>query len=286
MKRLEAHRAFFARLMTATAGLPVGDGRLVAAFAATPRERFVGSGPWKVFTAAGYIETPSDDPAFLYQDVTVALKPEEQINNGQPTLHAVGLAALNPQEGETAVHVGAGTGYYTAVLAHLVGATGSVFAYELAEDLARRAMDNLADLPQVTAHHRSGTEGPLPDCDVLYVSAGATAPLEAWLDALRPGGRLLFPLTPAQGIGGMLLVTRRTAHQYEARFVCRAMFIPCAGARDDETAQKLTEAFKRDDIRDVRSLRRDTSPDETCWCSGRGWWLSTAPLGLPGEGEA
>ena len=67
-----------------------------------------------MFTAAGYIDTPTDDPAFLYQDVTVALKPESQINNGQPTLHAVSLAALNPQEGEAAVHIGAGTGYYTA----------------------------------------------------------------------------------------------------------------------------------------------------------------------------
>jgi len=276
MDRLEAHRSFYASLITASVGVPPQGSRLAAAFAATPRERFVGQGPWRVFTPAGYIETPTDDPAFLYQDVTVALKAEEQINNGQPVLHALCLASLKPQEGETVLHIGAGTGYYTAVLAHLVGPAGSVVGYELEEDLAARAADNLSGLPQAAVHHRSGSEGPLPDCDCLYVSAGATAPLDIWLDALRPGGRLLFPLTPAQGAGGMLLVTR-TSPGFEARMVCRVAFIPCAGARDEETAEKLTAAFQRTDT--VRSLHRNTPPDETCWCSGRGWWLSTAAAG-------
>jgi protein-L-isoaspartate(D-aspartate) O-methyltransferase len=230
-----------------------------------------------VFTAGGYIETPSDDPAFLYQDVTVAVEAEGQINNGQPTLHALCLMTLNVREGETAVHVGAGTGYYTAVLARLTGPAGAVFGYEIEERLARRAAENLADLPNATIHHRSGSEGPLPDCDVLYVSAGATEPLDVWLDALRPGGRLMFPLTPAQGAGALLLITRAATDRFSARFLGRVMFIPCAGARDDETARKLTAAFQRDDLKNVRSLHRGTPPDETNWCSGNGWWLSTAP---------
>ena len=119
MERLEAHRAFFASLITTQAGVP--NTRLTEAFAATPRERFLGPGPWKIFTGGGYITTPTDDPAFLYQDVTVALSEASKINNGQPVLHAVGLSALNPQPGETAIHIGAGTGYYTAILARLSG---------------------------------------------------------------------------------------------------------------------------------------------------------------------
>ena len=276
MERLEAHRSFFARLITASVGVPAGGGRLAEAFAATPRERFVGPGPWRVLTAAGYIETPSDDPAFLYQDVTVAVEAEGQINNGQPTLHALCLMALNVKEGETAVHVGAGTGYYTAVLARLTGPAGAVFGYEIEERLAGRAASNLADLPNVTVHRRSGSEGPLPECDVLYVSAGATAPLDVWLDALRPGGRLLFPLTPAQGAGSLLLVTQTAEGRFSARFLGRVMFIPCVGARDEETARKLTQAFQRDDLKNVQSLHRGTPPDETSWCVGNGWWLSTA----------
>jgi len=276
MDRIEAHRSFFASLITASVGLPRGS-RLEAAFASTPRERFLGPGPWKVFTAGGYIETPTDDPAFLYQDVTVALKAENQINNGQPVLHAVCLAALNPKEGEAVVHIGAGTGYYTALLANLAGPSGSVDAFEIEPDLAQRAAANLADFSNVKVHPRSASEGALPECDAIYVSAGATGPLDSWLDALRPGGRLLVPMTPAQGAGAMLLVTRTSPDCFDARFVCRALFIPCAGARDEETGKRLSEAFQREDFKDVKSLRRHAPPpDESCWCAGPGWWLSTA----------
>jgi len=279
MATLETHRTFFAELITAKAGKP--QSQLTSAFAATPRERYLGPGPWKIFTGRGYISTPSDDPDLLYQDILVALDDERQINNGQPSLHALCLAALNVQEGETVVHIGAGTGYYTAVLAELAGPAGKVFAYEIEPDLAQRASRALADLPNVTVHSQSGAEASLPVCDVVYVNAGATAPLDTWLDALRPSGRLLFPLTSdgvagMPGPGGMLLITRVSENGFNARFISPAMFIPCIGVRDEATAMKLTEAFKRGDFGSVRSLRRKTPPDETCWCSGNGWWLSTS----------
>lgn len=276
MDRLESHKLFFAQLVTASVGVPATEQNLLQAFASTPRERFVGVGPWQVFTRVGYIQTPTDDPALLYQDITVALKSEVQINNGQPSLHAVCLAALGVKEGEVVVHIGAGTGYYSALLAKLTGPTGSVFAYEIDREMAERATKNLAEYPNVTVHHRSGSEGEFPTCDIVYVNAGATAPLDVWLDSLRTGGRLLFPLTPAKGAGAMLLVTRTATSRFAAQFVCGAMFTPCAGARDDETAQELSDAFKRGDLGNVRSLQRDTPPDATCWCSGRGWWLSTS----------
>jgi protein-L-isoaspartate(D-aspartate) O-methyltransferase len=233
----------------------------------------------------GYIITPSDDPAFLYQDIVVKLSgegpintrsAEGPINNGQPTLHATCLGNVDPVNGETVLHVGAGTGYYTALLATLVGPTGTVVAYEIEPTLAERARANLAGFSNVTVHHRSGSEGPLPTADVIYVSAGATTPLDIWLDALRIGGRLVFPLTPAEGLGGMLLVTRKIDERFSARFISPAMFIPCIGARDDQTAQRLTEVFRRRSIDEVNSLKRHTPLDETCWFSGEGWWLSTS----------
>jgi protein-L-isoaspartate(D-aspartate) O-methyltransferase len=281
VNRLEAHRYFYANLITTSAGA-LNNERLKDAFASTPRERFVGTGPWRVFAGGNYVETPTDDPAFLYQDVVVALAPERRINNGQPVLHAINLAALNVNQGENVLHVGAGTGYYTAVLARLTGMTGAVVAYEIEHDLAQNAIRNLGDLSHVTVQERSGSEAPLPVCDAIYVNAGATALLDVWLDALRVNGRLLFPLTPADGpggmpgTGGMLLITRTGTDRFDARFVCPAMFVPCLGARDEETAQKLSAAFKRGDFRNVKSLRRNSQPDDTCWCAGNGWWLSNA----------
>src|SRR5215475_975158 len=119
MDRLEAHRSFFANLVTAAVGKP--NSRVTAAFASIQRENFLGPGPWRIFVGGRYISTPSADPAFLYQDVTVALSEEKNINNGQPTLHAASLTALDPYEGDTVIHVGAGAGYYTALLHNLVG---------------------------------------------------------------------------------------------------------------------------------------------------------------------
>jgi protein-L-isoaspartate(D-aspartate) O-methyltransferase len=272
--RIEAHRSFFANLVTAQAGIPPGS-ELAAALASTPREQFVGPPPWRVFTRSGYVETLTDDPAVLYQDVVVSLGVDEPLNNGQPTLHAFCIAALAPKKGERVVHVGAGTGYYTTLLAKLVGETGTVDAYEIEPTLAQRATDNLAALPNVTVHRRSGAEGPLPACDVLYVNAGATEPLAVWLDALRPMGRLLFPMTPDNGVGAMLLVTKREDGSFAARFLLSAQFVPCIGARREATAQKLSEAFQNGKWARVKSLHRNDEVDDSCWCSGPGWWLST-----------
>ncbi len=273
MDRIEASRRFFARLVTAHAGVSA-DSELAAAFASTPREQFVGKPPWRVFTSSGYLETPSDDPAFLYQDVVISLGGKESLNNGQPSLHALCINVLAPQKGETVVHVGAGTGYYTTLLAKLVGETGKVIAYEIDEELAQRAAGNLSGLANVTVHHRSGAEGPIPECDALYVNAGATSPLAVWLDALRPGGRLLFPLAPAEGAGAMLLIIRNENDSFAARFLCQALFVPCVGANDEATGKKLADAFRKGGLSRVKELHRDDQPGESCWCSGSGWWLS------------
>jgi protein-L-isoaspartate(D-aspartate) O-methyltransferase len=272
--RIEAHRSFFANLVTAQAGIPPGS-ELAAAFASTPREQFVGPPPWKVFTRSGYVETLTDDPAVLYQDVVVSLGSGGPLNNGQPTLHALCLAALAPKKGERVVHVGAGTGYYTTLLAKLVGESGGVDAYEIEPTLAQRAIDNLAAFPNVTVHARSGAEGTLPACDVLYVNAGATEPLAIWLDALRPMGRLLFPMTPDAGVGAMLLVTKQEDGSFTARFLLQAQFISCTGARNEVTERKLAEAFRNNSWSKVKSLHRNDESDDSCWCSGPGWWLST-----------
>ena len=274
MERIEACRLFFAKLITAKAGISAGS-QLEVAFASTPRERFVGQPPWKIFTRNGYIETPSDDPAFIYQDVVVSLDSEGPLNNGEPTLHALCLSALALQKGENVVHVGAGTGYYTTLLAKLVGEEGTVDAYEVNSILAERASENLAGFPHVKVHSRTGSEGLLPRCDVLYVNAGATAPKAVWLDSLKVGGRLLFPLTPDEGIGAMLLITQKEAGVYLARFLFQAQFVPCIGARNRSEGQRLTEVFRNGGWTRVNSLHRDDMPGSSCWFSGIGWWLST-----------
>ena len=98
---------------------------------------------------SGYVKTPDDDPAFLYQDTLLALDPNRGINIGQPSWHALWLDAIDVRQGETVLQVGAGTGYYSAILAQLAGSNGRVHAYEIDPGLAAHASNNLQDLPQV-----------------------------------------------------------------------------------------------------------------------------------------
>lgn len=286
MNRLEAYRDFYARLVTGLAGVPHTSVGLISAFTSIPREQFLGPGPWRMVTRSGYLTSPTDDPSFVYQDFAIALIPEKHINNGQPSLHARCLAAVQIKAGEKVIHVGAGTGYYSAIIAMLAGPQGAVIAYELEKDLADRAAANLSAYSNVTIANRSGVEGSLPECDVIYVSAGATGPMNAWLNALRPGGRLLFPLTGTHGIGAMFLITKTTQESLAAKFVSSAAFVHCVGAHDEEAAKKLAETFKamhqgsgtsRNGLTEVQSLRRGTPPDETCCLAGNDWWLSTQP---------
>ncbi len=274
MPTTQDHRKFYAEFIVRSSGST--DERLIAAFAQVPREDYVGPGPWQVFVGSGYVPTIAADPTLLYQDILVGLATDRRINNGQPSLHARCLAAAAPALGESVVHIGAGTGYYTAVLATLVGPEGRVTALEIESDLAAQAARNLAHFASVTVQAASANDASLPRCDLIYVNAGATHPPGAWLDALNIGGRMVLPLTPNEGFGVMLKITRNSANSYAASAFTRVAFIPCIGARDDATSASLTAALERQSLKEVRSLRRNTPPDNTAWCLGTDWWLSTA----------
>jgi len=271
-------RKFFAHSVTSRGR--ARDPRIEQAFASVPREDFAGSGPWLInHPGQGYFSTPDDDLAFLYQDTLVAIDAGRGINIGEPSLHARCLDALALREGDAVLQVGAGVGYYTAILAHLVGPKGQVHAFEIEPDLAEGARANLRHLPWVEVQARSGIGDYLPKVDAVYVNAGITQPSWAWLDALRPGGRLIFPLQPAGAFGGMLLV-KRPMHglAWPARFITQAGFISCVGPQDAKAGRRLATAFGNRDWQRVQSFRLDEPVDESCWFAGDAWWLSTAAI--------
>lgn len=276
MLTIKQHRAFFAEFLVRSVGSE--NQRLIQAFAAVARERFLDKGPWPVCVMSGYIETPCADPRLLYQDMLIGLAPDRGINNGLPSLHAHCISACDPQPGETVVHIGAGTGYYTAILAHMVGGKGHVTAFEIEPELAAKAKVRLRSIAHATVVAGSATDGALPDADVIYVSAGATHPVRSWLAALRPSGRLLFPLVPHDDVGVMLCVRRVGDGAYTADVVCRAAFIPCIGARDDGASEALAKALEVQSIDRIRSLCLDTPPDVTVCLAGADWWFSTREI--------
>jgi protein-L-isoaspartate(D-aspartate) O-methyltransferase len=281
-------RAFAKQVMAAGGAEHAG---IEAGFATVRREEFLGPGPWQIIRwGRGYVPTPSGDPVYLLTDDVVAILPERHINNGQPSLHAWLMASADPRAGEHVVHIGAGVGYFTAILAHAVGPAGRVTAIEFDPELAARGEANLSALAQVRVVQGDGSAVPFEAADVIYVNAGATRPADRWLDNLREGGRLVLPLTTNQGFtarssistaelsierrGAVFLIERRD-REFLAKWLSPVAIFPCEGMRDPESEAALAAAFEKGGWRDVRRLYRgDDAPEQDCWLRAPGWSLA------------
>jgi len=144
--------------------------------ATVPREKFLGPGPWFVrgpqAGAAGFTEDA--DPARVYQNAAIAIDRERELFNGQPAQIAVWLDGLRLAPGQRVLHIGCGTGYYTALIAAMVGQDGRVFAIEVDAGLAARAKEALGGSPNVRVSHGDGRTDLPADIDVVLVHAGGT----------------------------------------------------------------------------------------------------------------
>jgi len=274
MTDLAAVRRTFAEELAAARGIRAE--RVVNAFAAVPREEFLVAGPWLVLADAGYRSTPDADPRNLYRDVAVAIDAARVLNNGAPGLLAHVFDQLEIGAGETVAHVGCAVGYYSAILAEIVGPGGRVIAIELDPELCERARRHLRRWRHVEVRHVDGAKEPREPVDVVWVNGGVTHPQPSWLDALRPGGRCAMPLTavrPPSRIrrvvrdhaGRMLYLARRGAG-FAARFDETCGMTALLGGRDAAIQERLRAAYQGGGASAVRSFRRDAHVEEpSCW---------------------
>lgn len=267
----EAHWDF-ARQMAAAAAWD--DPRFEQAVLATPREDYLPAPPWLLIDPGLAQFHRTSEVTDLYRDVLVALDIAKGINNGQPTLHAAWIGRVRPQASETVVHVGAGMGYYTAILARLVAPGGKVFAYEIEPQLAQAASRNLSAIDAAEVRAADAVTADMPEADIIYVNAGVVAPPLSWLEALKPGGRLVFPWRPAADVGLALLVTRRE-RGFAVEIFSPAWFIPCIGAADEEIALR-TPSHEEAAATRALWLSTECAPDATATAIYRDFWFSSA----------
>lgn len=280
-------RRAYAKQITAAA-VRVVDEHVEAAFAEVPREDFLGPGPWPIFRKrTAYVPTPTADPVYLYTDDIVGILPERHINNGQPSLHAFLLSQAAIGAGDHVVHIGAGAGYYSAIMAKLVAASGKVTAIEFELELAARAKANLNPYGNVSVVQGDGSSVDFDAADVIYLNAGATRPADIWLDRLKDGGRLVLPLTTDLGFtksnwsnmhrrGAVFLITR-SGGEFHAQWISPVAIFPCEGMRDAESETALAAAFESGEHKRVTRLyRTDDVPTERCWVRAPGWCLAYA----------
>ena len=177
------------------------------------------------------------DGAFAAWPRTGFLPPAEQRHAGedhplpighgqtssQPSTVARMLRMLEVPVGARVLDVGSGSGWTTALLAHLVGPTGSVLGVELEPELAARGARNLAAPDQGWARivqARPGVlgvpeEGPY---DRILVSAEARELPTALVEQLVEGGRMVAPvawgLDVVQRTADGVTITRHEGYRF------------------------------------------------------------------------
>jgi len=278
MMDLETRRRFFAEELEAVCALKSPS--LVEAFASVPRERFLPPGPWDILSVADYTpmavpparKTPDADPGRVYHNIGIAIDAERRLFNGHPGTLAAWIDALELKPGSRVLHVGAGTGYYTAIMAQAVGASGRVVAFEVDAALANSARENLASMAWVDVRHGDGTARHAESFDAVLINAGVTHPRDEWLDALAPGGRMMLPLTCTLPQGGtigkgfMMLVTR-SGDELTVRPITIVAIYSAIGLRDETLNAALGQAMMKSPmLPPVKRVRRDAhEPSPSCW---------------------
>ena len=161
------------------------DPAIEAAFRAVPRHEFLPDLP---------VEEAYADEAIAVQRIGgVATS-----SASQPSMMAIMLEQLAARPGDRVLEIGAGTGYNAALLAHIVGATGSVTSVDIDPDLVDSAARHLAaagvgGVRLVCADGALGYPADAP-YDRIVLTVGSCDVRPDWVEQLAPGGRLLLPL--------------------------------------------------------------------------------------------
>lgn len=223
--------------------------RVLDAFRSVPREAFAGPGPWQLRSPhEGFSlpvrETPDAKPKWLYNSVLIVLDEEKGINIGDPVFWARRLVHTDVRPGARVLQVGTGVGYYTAILSHLVGAKGSIVSYEIEPDLSERARANLRGWSNVELRQGDATTDLEPEdrFDLIVAFAGITHVPRLWSSHLLSKGQLLVPLTGENWWGAMILADK-TDRGFDAVTLGGVGVYPCAGARDDTAAKRISGFF-------------------------------------------
>lgn len=155
----------------------IEDERVLSAFRRVPRHRFV------------------DEALGLraYEDVALPIGYGQTVS--QPSTIAYVVQALELQGHEKVLEIGSGSGYQTAILAHLVE---RVFTMERIRTLGNQVWPRLdrLGLSNVAIRIGDGTYG-WPDqapFDIVVVSAGSPRVPEHLVRQLRVGGKMIIPL--------------------------------------------------------------------------------------------
>jgi protein-L-isoaspartate(D-aspartate) O-methyltransferase len=155
----------------------------------------------------------------VYADEAIPTKYQDGLpisSSSQPAVMATMLEQLDVQAGHHILEIGAGTGYNAALLATLAGEGGQVVTIDIDDDLVSEAQEHLrlAGFPQVRVISGDGAFGYRDSApyDRIILTVGSWDIAPAWIDQLKPGGRLLLPLVIQSNVQQLMAFERTDTH--------------------------------------------------------------------------
>ncbi|MCH7529955.1 protein-L-isoaspartate O-methyltransferase [Patescibacteria group bacterium] len=131
-----------------------------------------------------------------YEDYPLPIAKEQSIS--QPTTVAFMLELLSPERGEKILDVGSGSGWTTAIIAHIIGEKGYVWGVELLPDLVSFGRKNISKYHFKNAEIlQAGDILGLPHeapFDKILVSACADNIPQELMEQLKEGGIMVLPI--------------------------------------------------------------------------------------------
>ncbi len=169
-------------------GGPAIDARVIAAMRKVPRHEFA----------------PPELRPYAYLDRPLSVGPDATIS--QPSLVAVMTDLLKIKRGQKVLEVGTGGGYHTAILAEMTPAVISVEYHAKVAKTAKRALEKLG-YNGIQVHVADGYYGWRPGApyDAILVRMAIPDVPSSLLAQVKPGGRLIAPVGPADSVQALIL---------------------------------------------------------------------------------
>jgi len=180
-----------------------------------------------------HLFVPHDHADQAYADEALPSLAGQTIS--QPFMVAIMTQELSLRPGLRVLEIGTGTGYQTAILAHLVGAAGEVFTIERVAALATFARHRLdaMEFPNIRFFVGDGSAGwpaeggRTPEFDRILITAGTPAVPPPLLAQLADAGILVAPVGDAESQTLVRIDRRGPTFRETQLLACR--FVPLLG---------------------------------------------------------